>query len=68
VTTLTPVQPPQRIAVIGGGIAGLSAAWMLGRRHRVTVFEADHRIGGHAHTVEAPGRKGPVPVDTGFIV
>ena len=34
----------------------------------MTLFEADHRIGGHAHTVEAPGRKGPVPVDTGFIV
>jgi predicted NAD/FAD-binding protein len=68
VTLIVPIQTPQRIAVIGGGVAGLSAAWMLGRRHRVTVFESDHRAGGHAHTVEAPGRKGPIPVDTGFIV
>ncbi|HEX5377063.1 MAG TPA: FAD-dependent oxidoreductase [Phenylobacterium sp.] len=67
-TFITPVKPPLRIAVIGGGIAGLSAAWLLGRRHRVTLFETDHRLGGHAHTLEAPGRKGPVPVDTGFIV
>lgn len=61
-------EQPQRIAVIGGGIAGLSAAWLLSHRHQVTLFEADHRLGGHANTVMAPGRKGPVPVDTGFIV
>lgn len=64
---MTP-QTPLRIAVIGGGIAGLSAAWMLGQRHQVTLFEGESRLGGHANTVEAPGRKGPVPVDTGFIV
>ncbi|MES2343335.1 MAG: FAD-dependent oxidoreductase [Pseudomonadota bacterium] len=59
---------PFRIAVVGGGIAGLSAAWLLGERHQVTVFEAEGRLGGHANTVEAIGPKGPVPVDTGFIV
>jgi predicted NAD/FAD-binding protein len=52
------------IAVVGSGISGLSAAWLLSRRHRVTLYEAESRLGGHSHTVEAQG----VPVDTGFIV
>lgn len=59
---------PLNIAVVGGGISGLSAAWLLSQRHRVTLFEADDRIGGHADTGKAPGRNGGVPVDTGFIV
>ncbi|HVI32311.1 NAD(P)/FAD-dependent oxidoreductase [Phenylobacterium sp.] len=58
----------RRIAVIGGGISGLSAAWLLSQAHSVTLFEADDRLGGHANTAEAPGHHGPVPVDTGFIV
>jgi predicted NAD/FAD-binding protein len=59
---------PLRIAVVGAGISGLSAAWLLSQRHEVSLFEGDARLGGHANTVEAPGRTGPVPVDTGFIV
>ena len=55
---------PLKIAVVGTGIAGLSAAWLLSKRHEVTVFEADNRIGGHSHTVDSGG----APVDTGFIV
>jgi len=57
-----------RIAVVGSGIAGLSAAWLLSRDHEVWVFERDARIGGHTHTVTVDTPEGPVPVDTGFIV
>lgn len=62
-----PIAPPRRIAVIGGGIAGMSAALLLAPTHRVTLFEAAPRLGGHARTVVA-GKRGDQPVDTGFIV
>jgi predicted NAD/FAD-binding protein len=54
------------IAVIGGGISGLTAAFVLSRTDRVTLFEADGRLGGHADTHLAGARQ--APVDTGFIV
>lgn len=58
----------QRVAVVGGGISGLAAAWLLGRTHDVTLFEQADRLGGHANTVEVAGPEGPIAVDTGFIV
>ena len=55
-----------RVAVVGGGIGGLSAAWLLHRRgYRVTLFECEEALGGHALTVES---KEAGPVDLGFQV
>ena len=61
---------PLRIAVIGAGISGMSAAWLLSQAHDVTVYEGEERLGGHSHTVDAPagGDHGADPVDMGFIV
>ena len=58
-----------RIAIVGTGVSGLVCAHLLSRRHDVTVFEADGRPGGHAHTVtRRPGRRDSYDVDTGFLV
>ncbi|HYN39788.1 MAG TPA: FAD-dependent oxidoreductase [Rhodospirillales bacterium] len=65
---LADFEGPLDIAVVGTGIAGLSAAWLLARRHRVTVYEQDRRVGGHSNTVDVQGPDGPIAVDTGFIV
>jgi len=64
-------EPPARpsVAVVGSGVAGLTAAYLLRHRYQVTLFEADDRFGGHSHTHElaaGPGRT--VFVDSGFIV
>lgn len=58
---------PQRIAIVGGGISGMAAAYLLADHHDVTLFEAAPKLGGHARTVIA-GKRGDQPVDTGFIV
>ncbi|KAI9094879.1 hypothetical protein DFS34DRAFT_627557 [Phlyctochytrium arcticum] len=69
---------PKRIAVVGSGVAGLSAAWLLARepeKYSVTVYESGDYVGGHTHTVDfpalfptTPGSIEKLPVDTGFIV
>jgi predicted NAD/FAD-binding protein len=56
------------IAVVGSGISGLGAAWLLGSRHRVTLIEAEPRLGGHSNTCLVRAPEGERPVDTGFIV
>ncbi len=60
-------QPPRRIAIVGGGISGMAAAYLLAGHHAVTLYEAETRLGGHARTKIA-GKRGDQPVDTGFIV
>jgi uncharacterized protein len=56
-------------AVVGSGVAGLTAAYVLQRRYDVTLFEADDRLGGHAHTHDVTGPAGGlVRLDSGFIV
>lgn len=61
----------ERIAVVGAGISGIVAAHYLARMHRVVLFEAENRLGGHTNTIEIGDGFGPdkgLPVDTGFIV
>ena len=57
------------IAVVGAGVAGLTAAYVLSKQHEVTLYEADDRLGGHAHTHDVTDPAGTLfAVDTGFIV
>lgn len=57
-----------KIAIIGTGISGLGAAYLLAPRHDITVFEKNAYIGGHSRTIEVPNGSKRTPVDTGFIV
>ena len=57
-----------KIAIVGSGISGLSAYWLLSQNHQVTLYEKDDTAGGHSNTVDVDTPEGVVPVDTGFIV
>lgn len=55
-----------RVAIVGGGIAGLTAAWLLQDQHEVTLFERAPRLGGHAHTVHIDSDGRSLPIEAGF--
>lgn len=56
------------IAVVGAGISGMAAAYFLSRKHEVSLFEKEDRLGGHTHTHQIETSRGPRAIDTGFIV
>src|SRR3954454_8484945 len=59
----------ERVAVVGAGVSGLTAAYLLQKRYDVTLFEGDDRLGGHAHTHDVVADDaGLLPIDSGFIV
>ena len=58
----------KRIAIVGAGVSGLVCARLLATRHRVTLFEADSHLGGHARTVEFEAYGQSYAADVGFMV
>jgi len=63
------IERPKKIAVVGCGVAGLTAAWLLNRKHDVHLFEKNNYVGGHTRTLRVPvDPTSDLPVDTGFIV
>lgn len=56
------------IAIIGSGISGLGAAYLLSRQHDIVLYEKNAYIGGHSRTIDIETQSGSIPVDTGFIV
>ena len=62
-------EKPLKIAVIGSGVAGLTAAYLLNKKHSVSLIEKDDRIGGHTRTLTlSEGPDSGLAIDTGFIV
>ncbi len=63
-----PGHTAERIAIVGTGISGLTAAYLLARRNELVIYEANDYIGGHSHTVQVEDGGRKLGVDTGFIV
>lgn len=57
-----------KVAVVGSGISGIGAAWLLSQKHEVHLFESDSRLGGHANTVQISEDNRSIAMDTGFLV
>ncbi|BBB00140.1 putative amine oxidase [Actinacidiphila reveromycinica] len=66
--TVMPLNPAPRVAVVGAGAAGISAAYHLRDRARITIFERENRLGGHANTVEVEENGKVLGIDTAFVV
>ncbi len=58
----------EKIAIIGSGISGLSAAYLLSKKYEVYLFEKNSRLGGHTRTINVDHSSRQIPIDTGFIV
>ena len=58
----------EKIAIIGSGISGLSAAYILSKKYDVYLFEKKNRLGGHTRTINVYENLRKIPIDTGFIV
>ena len=65
---IAPAGETRKVAVVGSGVSGVSAAWALSKRHDVTLYEAEARAGGHTCTVDIDYAGTPISVDVGFIV
>ncbi len=57
-----------KVAIVGSGVSGLTCAYLLHKKHDVTIFEGSKKAGGHVNTVQTEGQTGTYNVDTGFIV
>ena len=67
-SSIHPIKPVNRVAIIGSGISGLSCAWLLNQSQDITLYEKDDRLGGHSNTVSFDLNQQKIDVDTGFIV